>query len=130
MSGESKLFPKWILVVSWIFAILELLVSIALCVAPETVADTVDLSARGVNYLIYMWAARQFALSVIFIVASLKRSAPMLTTAYIFLFVMFAGDLVIGFMQGENGLIGAAAFMCLIAAIMIWQVNRTRRVRV
>ena len=126
MSNELKRLPNWILIVSWIFAILELLVSIALCVAPETVADTVDLSARGVNYLVYMWAARQFALSVIFIVASLKRSAPMLTTAYIFLLVMFAGDLVIGFMQQENGLIGAAAVMCLVAAIMIWQVNRVR----
>lgn len=126
MSAEQKTLPGWIIAVSWIFAILELLVSIALCVAPETVADTVDLSARGVNYLIYMWAARQFALSVIFIVASLKRSGPMLTTAYIFLLVMFAGDLVIGFMQQENGLIGAAAVMCLIAAIMIWQVNRVR----
>jgi len=47
--------------------------------------ETVDLNAKGVDYLIYMWTARQFSLGFIFSFATFKKSIPMLTIAY-FLF--------------------------------------------
>jgi hypothetical protein len=70
--------------VSGFFALLEIMVSFALSFSPQSVLETVDLNAKGVDYLIYMWAARQFALGFIFGFATFKRSVPMLTIAYIF----------------------------------------------
>ena len=64
------------LIVSGFFALLELGVSVALCVSPESTVETVDLTAKGVDYLIYMWAARQFALGFIFAFATFKKSPP------------------------------------------------------
>ena len=95
MPEGQNVLPKWILIVSGIFALMEFMVSISLCVAPQSVLETVDLSAKGVDYVIYMWAARQFALGFIFGYATLKRSIPMLTIAYIFFLVMFVGDFII-----------------------------------
>ena len=119
--------PKWILIVSGLFALLEMLVSLSLCFAPESVLETVDFSARGVHYVVYMWAARQFALGVIFGFATFKRSAPMLTIAYIFFLVMFAGDLLIGILQEDNGLIISAVVMCIISAALIYTINKRRQ---
>ena len=102
MAKEQKLLPKWILIVSALFALLELMVSLLLCFAPESVVETVDLNAKGVDYLIYMWAARQFALGFIFGFATFKKSIPMLTIAYIFFLVMFVGDFFVGISQKEN----------------------------
>ncbi|OFX58523.1 MAG: hypothetical protein A2046_05510 [Bacteroidetes bacterium GWA2_30_7] len=96
MTEVQKLLPKWILIVSGLFALMELMVSGALCFSPQSVLDTVDLNAKGVDYVIYMWAARQFALGFIFAFATLKKSIPMLTIAYIFFLVMFFGDFIIG----------------------------------
>ena len=123
---ERTSLPKWILIVSAIFALLEIMVSIMLTVSPESVADNVDLAARGVDYLLYMWAARQFALGFILGFATLKRSAPMLTLAYIFLLVMFAGDLAIGIWQKETSLIVAAIVMCGISAAMIFALSKKK----
>lgn len=92
MTEEQKGLPKWILIVSALFALLEILVSLSLCFSPESVLETVDLKAKGVYYLINMWAVRQFALGFIFGYATFKRSAPMLTLAYIFFLVMMIGD--------------------------------------
>ena len=126
MTESQKSLPKWILIVSGLFALLELMVSILLCYSPESVVDTVDLSARGVNYLIYMWAARQFALGFIFAFATIKKSAPMLIIAYIFFLVMFIGDLMIGISQKQSSLIIGAVVMCIISLIMILAISKRK----
>ena len=125
MTQQTSL-PKWILIVSGIFALLELSVSVALAFSPESVVETVDLNAKGVYYFIYMWAARQFALGFILAYATWKKSAPMLTLAYIFLLVMFIGDLIIGVSQKENSLIIAAVVMCIISAAMLYAINKRK----
>ena len=124
MTEGQRSLPKWILIVSGIIALLEFLVSLSLCFSPQSVVDTVDLNAKGVTYLIYMWAARQFALAFIFAFATFKRSIPMLTIAYIFFLVMFVGDLLIGISQKENALIIGALVMCIISAAMIYALNK------
>jgi hypothetical protein len=126
MTEEKTSLPKWILIVSGIFAILEIIVSASLCFSPQSVLETVDLNAKGVDYLIYMWAARQFALGVIFGFATFKRSPPMLTIAYIFFLVMFIGDFFIGISQKENSLIISALVMCVISAALIFVINRKK----
>jgi hypothetical protein len=126
MTETQKSLPKWILIVSGFFALLELSVSIALCISPESVLETVDLNAKGVTYLIYMWAARQFALGFIFAFATFKKSIPMLTIAYIFFLVMFIGDLFIGISQKENSLIISALVMCVISSVLIFVINKRK----
>src|SRR5579862_496671 len=116
---EQQSLSKWILILSGLFALLELWVSVLLCISPEEVVHTVDLSAKGVEYVIYMWAARQFALGFIFAFATFKRSVPMLTVAYVFFLVMFVGDFFIGILQKENSLIISAVVMCIISAALI-----------
>jgi hypothetical protein len=127
MTEKQKLPPTWILIVSGIFAMLELSVSIMLCVSPEAVLETVDLHAKGVIYVIYMWAARQFALGVIFGFATFRKSIPMLTIAYIFFLVMFAGDFVIGILQKENSLIVSALAMIIISSALLYILNKRNK---
>ena len=122
--AETQQPPKWILIVSAIFSLLELGVSLSLCIAPQSVLETVDLNAKGVDYVIYMWAVRQFALGFIFGFATLKKSIPMLTIAYIFFLVMFIGDFIIGIVQKENSLVIVALVMCMISAVMIFAINK------
>src|SRR5687768_7913246 len=124
MTESHHPLPKWILFVSGIFAAMELAVSAGICLAPESVAGNVDLSAKGVQYLLYIWASRQFALGVTFAVATLKRSVPMLILAYIFFLVMFMGDLLIGLHQKEMGMVIAAVVMCLISSAMLFALNK------
>jgi hypothetical protein len=126
MTEGRKSLPTWILIVSGIFALLELMVSISLFLSPESVLETVDLKAKGVEYVVYMWAVRQFALGFIFGFATLKRSIPMLTIAYIFFLVMFVGDLVIGILQKENSLIISAIVMCIISSALIFVLNKKK----
>lgn len=126
MTLEPKPLPTWILVISAVFALLEILVSLALCFSPESVLDTVDLTAKGVHYVVYMWAARQFALGFIFGFATIRKSATMLTIAYIFLLVMFAGDLLVGVVERQNSLVIAAAVMCIISSAMIYAISKRR----
>ena len=126
MTEEQKSLPKWILIVSGLFALMELVVSLAICFSPQSVLETVDLNAKGVYFLVYMWAARQFALGFIFAFATFKRSAPMLTIAYIFFLVMFAGDFFIGISQKDNSLIIAALVMCIISSAMIFAINKRK----
>ena len=126
MTDQQKSLPKWILIVSGLFALMEIGVSLSMILSPQTLAEMVDVNARGVGYLIYMLAARQFALGVSFAFATLKKSVPMLTIAYVFFFVMFVGDLFIGFAQKETSLIIAALVMCLISAAMIFAVNKRK----
>lgn len=126
MTEGQKSLPKWILIVSGLFALMEIGVSSALFFSPQSVAETVDLNAKGVDYLIYMWAARQFALGFIFAFATFKKSIPMLTIAYIFFLVMFAGDLLIGISQKDNSLIIAALVMCIISSALIFAINKRK----
>ena len=126
MKEGQKSLPKWILIVSGVFALLELMVSLALCFSPQSVLDTVDLSAKGVDYLIYMWAARQFALGFIFGFATFKKSIPMLTIAYIFFLVMMVGDLFIGISQKDNSLIIGALVMCSISSALLFVINKRK----
>lgn len=122
--NSQKSVPLWILIVSGLFALMEIGVSISLCFAPESVLETVDLSAKGVLYVVYMWAARQFALGFILAFAAVKRSVPMLSLSYIFFLIMFLGDLLIGIYQKENAMIITSVVMCLISAGLIYAVNR------
>jgi hypothetical protein len=124
MTENLKLISTWILVVSGIFAVLGLIVSLSLLFSPQSVLKTVDLNAKGVNYLIYMWSARQFAEGFIFGYATLKKSKPMLTLAYIFFLVMNIGDFLIGVNQKDNSLIIGALVMCIIAPLMIYFINK------
>jgi hypothetical protein len=127
MTERQKSVPRWILIVSGIFALLELMVSLSICFSPQSVLETVDVKAKGVDYLIQMWAVRQFALGFIFGFATFKKSIPMLTIAYIFFLVMFVGDLFIGISQKENSLIIAAAIMCIISSALLFAINNNRR---
>ncbi len=124
MTEGQKSIPMWILIVSGLIALMELMVSFSICLSPGSVVETVDLNAKGVDYLLYIWAARQFALGFIFGFATLKKSIPMLTIAYIFFLVMMVGDLVIGILQKENALIIAALVMCVICSALIFALNR------
>ena len=126
MTVEQRPIPKWILLISGLFAILEIMVSILLWISPESVVETVDLTAQGVYYIIYMWAVRQFALGFILGFSAIKRSVPMLTISYIFFFVMFAGDFMIGISQKENSLIISAVVMCIVSAGLIYLINRRK----
>ncbi len=126
MTEGQKSLPKWILIVSALFALMELMVSLAICFSPQSVLETVDLNAKGVDYLIYMWAARQFALGFIFAFATFKKSIPMLTIAYIFFLVMFVGDFFIGISQKENSLIISALVMCIISSALIFAINKKK----
>jgi hypothetical protein len=124
MAEAQKPLPKWILIVSGLFALLELGVSLSLFLAPQSVLEKVDFNAKGVEYVVYMWAVRQFALGFIFGFATFKKSIPMLTLAYIFFLVMFIGDFIIGIVQKENSLVIVALVMCMISAAMIYAINR------
>src|SRR5215203_5312132 len=126
MTEGQKSLPKWILIVSGLFALMELMVSVSLCFSPQSVLETVDIYAKGVDYIVYMWAVRQFALGFIFAFATFKKSIPMLTIAYIFFLVMFVGDFFIGISQKENSLIISAVVMCIISSAMIYAINKRK----
>ncbi len=126
MATEQKAIPKWILIVSILFAAMEILVSVSLCFSPQSVLEMADLNAKGVEYIIYMWAGRQFALGFIFAFAAFKKSAAMLMIAYIFFLVMFICDFIVGIIQKENSLIISALVMCVISSVMIAVINKRR----
>ena len=126
MADGQKSLPKWILIVSGLFALLEIMVSLSICFSPQSVLETVDLSAKGVDYLVYMWAARQFALGFIFAFATFKKSIPMLTISYIFFLVMMIGDFIIGISQKNNSLIIASIIMCFISSALIFAMNKKK----
>ena len=126
MTEAQKALPKWILIVSGLLALMEIGVSLSLFFSPQSIADKVDLNAKGVDFLIHMWATRQFALGFIFAYATIKKSSPMLTLAYVFFLVMFVGDLFIGISQKENSLIIGALVMCLISSAMILALNKRK----
>jgi hypothetical protein len=120
MIQEQKSIPKWILIVSGLFALLGIIVSASLIFSPQTVLETVDLKAKGVDYLIYMWAV-----GFIFGFATLKKSIPMLTIAYIFFLVMNVADFFIGISQHDSSLYIGAFVMCIIASTMLYFLNKS-----
>ena len=126
MTDGEKSLSKWILIVSGLFAFMELGVSLSLFISPQSVADKIDLNAKGVDFLIYMWATRQFALGFIFAFATIKKSISMLTLAYIFFLVMFVGDFIVGILQKDNSLIISSLIMCFIASTMIFFINKNK----
>jgi hypothetical protein len=126
MTEEQRALPIWVLIVSGFFAVMELGVALSLCISPQAVLETVDHNAKGVDYLIYLWAGRQFALGFIFAFATFKRSIPMLTIAYIFFFVMFIGDFIIGIVQKENSLTITAFAMSIISLSLIFVINKRK----
>ena len=126
MTEGQKSLPRWKLIVSGLFALLELFASLALCFSPQRVVESVDLNAKGVDYVIYMWAARQFALGFIFGFATFKKSIHMLTIAYVFFLVMFVGEFIIGISQKDNSLIIGALVMCIISSAMIFAINKRK----
>jgi hypothetical protein len=124
MLQEKTSLPKWILIVSGLFALLEIGVGISLWISPETMADNVDIHAKGVDMLMYMVAARQIALGAMFAYATYKRSVQMLTLAYIFMVVMFIGDLFIGIKKNNNSVIITAIVMFVISAALLYAVSK------
>jgi hypothetical protein len=126
MITEQKPLPTWILIVSGFFALMEIGVSISICISPQSVLENVDVGAKGVEYLANMWAARQFALGFIFAFATFKKSVPMLTIAYIFFLVMFIGDLVIGIVHKENPLVISALVMCAVSSALLVALNKRK----
>lgn len=126
MEAEQKSLPKWILVVSGLFALMEIMAAVAICISPQEVLEKVDVSAAGVIYLVYMWAVRQFAIGVIFAYSTFKKSIPMLTLSYIFFLVMFIGDVIVGILQKENSFVITALVMCIISIVMLFAVNKKR----
>ncbi|MCH7973904.1 MAG: hypothetical protein IH949_08465 [Bacteroidetes bacterium] len=120
--------PKWILIISTLFALLGFIVSSTLLFAPENAIKTVDLEAKGVDYLIQMWAVRQFTVGFIFGFAVLKKSIPMLNIAYIFFLIMNIGDMIIGSLQNDNSLIIGASIMSVIAATMLYFIDKKTRI--
>jgi hypothetical protein len=126
MTQEQKSLPKWILIVSGLFALMELGVSVSLFFSPQSMADKIDLNAKGVNFLIFMWASRQFALGFIFVFATIKKSISMLTLAYIFFLVMFVCDLIVGVLLKNNSLVIGGIVMTLIASTLIFLINKRK----
>lgn len=124
MTTEQQILPKWILIVSALFALLELGVSLSLFFFPQSMADKIDLNARGVDFLMYMWATRQFALGFIFAFATIKKSSQMLILAYIFCLVMFIGDLLVGIFLKDNTLVISAVVMCVIVSVLIFFIKK------
>jgi hypothetical protein len=124
MIPATKPLPKWIIIISSLFALLAIIVSFSLFFSPQSVLKTVDLNAKGVQYLIYMWGARQFSIGFMFGFSSLKKSIPMLSISYIFFLVMNILDALIGFFVKDNSLIIGASVMCVIASIMLYRINK------
>jgi Ca2+/Na+ antiporter len=127
MVQDTKSIPKWILIISAFFFLLALVVTSTLLFSPQSALKTVDLNAKGFDYLVYMWAARQFSIGFIFGFATFKKSAPMLTLSYIFFLVMNICDVFIGISQRDYSLIGGAFFMCMIASSMIYFINKNTK---
>ena len=54
MTQGKKSLPKWILIVSGLFALLGFMVSFSLCFSPQSTLQTVDLNAKGVDMTVVL----------------------------------------------------------------------------
>lgn len=125
MKIENARLANWILLLSGLFALLELFVSFVIWFTPEAVVENLDLTAKGVDYIVRMWAVRQFALGGIFVYALIKKSASMLSVAYVFFLLMFLGDLLIGVLQKELALILSGCLMCCISIVCLYKLSKS-----
>jgi len=121
---SEHIIPLWVKILTCLLALLGIGVSCTLLIAPGTAITSVDLNAKGVDYLLQMWAARQLACAAIFIWALFKKSIPMLTLAFIFYLVMNVGDVLIGWIQGDAGLWIGATVMCLLSFVVLATLSR------
>lgn len=125
MKIEKATVSNWILLLSGLFALLELSISFVIWFTPEAVVENLDLTAKGVDYIVRMWAVRQFALGGIFVNALIKKSASMLSVAYVFFLVMFLGDLLIGVLQKDLALIFSGSLMCCISIVCLYKISKS-----
>ena len=49
MTEGQESLPKWILIVSGLFALLEIMVSISICFSPQLLLETVDPGAKALT---------------------------------------------------------------------------------
>lgn len=82
--SNQPIFPNRLRIAAFIFAILACIVTSTLIFSPASALQQVDLQARGVDYLISMWAARQFAMGCIFFIGAWRKSYTIITTAFTF----------------------------------------------
>lgn len=95
MADNQKSLPKWILIVSGIFALLELRVSFQLYFAPESILRLLNL-----------WFC------------DIEKVHSNAYNCLCFLLIMILGDLFIGISQKENTLIIGALVMSIISVAM------------
>lgn len=124
MKNTKKKIPLWILIVTILFASLGFIVSMVLLFKPENAIKTVDLSTQGIDYLIQMWAVRQFTVGFIFLYSVIRKSIPMLKLSYIFYLVMNIGDIIIGVIQNDNSLYIGASFMVVFSLSLLYFINK------
>ena len=82
MGNIKTKIPLWVLIATILFASLGFIVSMVLLFKPENAIKTVDLSTQGIDYLIQMWAVRQFTVGFIFLFSVIRKSIPMLKLSY------------------------------------------------
>jgi len=129
MASKQSFIPKWFIILTALFSLMEIAVAISLAFSPSSFLEDVDLNAKGVDYIIKMWAVRQFALGVILAYAAYKRSSQMLSISWIFILVMFLGDTLIGIQQKTNSLVIAGLIMSIIAAGMLYFITKIESLR-
>ena len=123
MSHSHRPLPTWTLIVSWLFALLELVNGVSLFITPALL-EMVDVTAKGVDAVIRMWAVRQFALGVILLVGALKKSRPVLNAGFLFMMVMFLGDLIVGVHHHYESMIVSGLVMCALCCVLFFFMNR------
>lgn len=126
MNQHTSPPATWLIVLTYLFAAMEIMVSFSIWSNPQAIIETLDATASGVGFLAKMWAVRQLALGAILAFAAFKKSRPMLSVAYLFVLIMFLGDLVIGIGEKQNPLILSAAIMALVAAGLLYLINKTK----
>jgi hypothetical protein len=128
MKQENKPAPTWIVIISTLLVLFELVISFALCFFSQATLDALNITAKGVDHLVYIWAARQFALAFIFAFAALKKSIPMLTIAYVFLLVMNLGDAITGIVLKDHSVIIGALVWCVVSTTLLYFLNRINHI--
>lgn len=120
-SGYNRNVPNWLLVVSALFALMEIGVSITMFLNPESFSDKIDIGAKGVLFLVYMWFIRQFALGSSLAFATWQRSTQMLFICYLFFLVMFIGDLIVGLIQNDINLAISSLIFVVISSALLFR---------
>lgn len=114
---------RWILVVSFLIALLGLFVGGSLYVSPQTFIPNADFSSAGAHFLAQMWGARQVAIAGMLGFGVLRRSRAVIQTVLTLYAVMNVQDAAIGIAQADSGLALGAAFFGSLAAWMAWRLR-------